>query len=326
MAGILVIAEHCQGQFQLTTLEAVAAAEKLKQSTGEPICVAIISRQPAAFVPSASVAAVDEIIAVTIPSDEFEPHIYQTVLRRLMEARKPSVILMTHSVDSWAVAPAFAAETGVGFATDIFDLRYEDGALVATRTLYKEKVFVDLDFPGKSTVLLTIRSKAFKPAEGASKPAITVLEMPDVQPQATHLGWKEPLASGDIDIPGAEFILSIGRGVGEEPNLKQFVELAEALGATLGCSRPIADNGWLPKARQVGQSGKIAANCKLYIAMGISGAVQHQWGMKHVENIIAVNKDPGASIFSIAKYGIVGDIFEIARELKIQAAGQKTED
>ena len=119
-----------------------------------------------------------------------------------------------------------------------------------------------------------------------------------------------------MDIVGANFIMSIGRGIGEETNVEQFRELASSLGATLGCSRPIADSGWLPKAHQVGQSGKTAAACKLYIAMGISGSVQHMAGMKHVENIIAVNTDPEASIFSIAKYGIVGDIFDIAEELR----------
>ena len=228
---------------------------------------------------------------------------------------------MAHSVDSWAVAPAFAAETGVGFATDVFDLAVDGGGLIATRAGYKEKVFVELDFPGKETVLLTIRSNVFKPAEGAAQPTVTAFDAPAAPTATTHLGWKEPAGAGGVDIPGAEFILSIGRGVGDEANVEQFLELADVLGATLGCSRPIADNGWLPKARQVGQSGKLAANCKLYVAMGISGSVQHQWGMKHVETIIAVNKDPDASIFQVAKYGVVGDMFDIAEELKALTAG-----
>jgi electron transfer flavoprotein alpha subunit len=319
MAGILIIAEHRQGQFRPITLEAVAAAEKLKASSGDGIAVAVIAPQPDIYVPWVSVAAVDEVITVTAPNDEFDPDVTQAAVKALIAARKPSVVLMAHSVDSWAVAPAIAAELGLGFATDVFDLGYDDGILIATRAAYKEKVFVEIDFPGKETVLLTIRSNAFKPAGGTGSPAVSVLPVPGLQPRTEHQGWQEPPASGGIDIPGAEFIMSVGRGVGDEANVEQFAELAEALGATLGCSRPIADNGWLPKARQVGQSGKLAANCKLYIAMGISGAVQHQWGMKHVENIIAVNKDADASIFTIAKYGVVGDMFEIAEELKAQA-------
>jgi electron transfer flavoprotein alpha subunit len=114
----------------------------------------------------------------------------------------------------------------------------------------------------------------------------------------------------------AEFILTIGRGIGEEAKVPQFRELADAVGATLGCSRPIADAGWLPKSRQVGQSGKTASACKLYIAMGVSGAIQHLAGMKHVSTIVAVNSDAEASIFGVAKYGIVGDVFEIADELR----------
>ncbi|MDB5397851.1 MAG: Electron transfer flavoprotein alpha subunit [Rhodospirillales bacterium] len=321
MAGILIIAEHRQGQFRPVTLEAVAAAEKLQASSGESIAVAVIAPQPAVFVPWVSVSAVDEVVTVTTPNAEFDPDVTGTAVKALIAARKPSVVLMPHSVDSFGVAPAIAAELGVGFATDVFDLRYDGGELVATRAAYKEKVFVEIDFPGKETVLLTIRSNAFKPAGGTGQPAVTEISVPGIEPRTEHLGWQEPPASGGIDIPGAEFIMSVGRGVGDEANIEQFVELAEALGATLGCSRPIADNGWLPKARQVGQSGKLAANCKLYIAMGISGAVQHQWGMKHVENIIAVNKDADASIFTVAKYGVVGDMFEIAEELKAQAGG-----
>lgn len=319
MAGILVIAEHRQGQLRPVTFEVIAAAAKLKQATGDTVAVAVLANDPGGFTPSLGVEGVDEIVTVAVPNVEFDPHVTQVALKALLEACSPSVILMAHSVDSWAVAPAFAAQTGIGFATDVFDFRIEDGELIATRAAYKEKTYVDLDFPGKKTVLLTIRSSVFKPAEGTAQPAVTALDLPAIDGATRHLGWKEPPASGSIDIPGAEIILSVGRGVGDETNIQEFADLADRLDATLGCSRPIADNGWLPKARQVGQSGKLAANCRLYIAMGISGAVQHQWGMKHVETIIAVNKDPDASIFSIAKYGVVGDMFEIARELKAQA-------
>jgi len=320
MAEILVIAEHRQGELRPASLEAIAAAQKVKQA-GDNVAVAVLAAEAAPFIPPLSVSGVDEIVTIKTMSNEFDPHAAQAALTALYSARKPAIILMPHSVDSWAVAPAFAAATGVGFATDVFDLALEGGSLIATRAGYKEKVFVELDFPGKETVLLTIRSNVFKPAEGSGQPAVTAFEAPGATIATTHTGWKEPASAGGIDIPGAEFILSIGRGVGDEANVEQFLELADTLGATLGCSRPIADNGWLPKARQVGQSGKLAAACKLYVAMGISGSVQHQWGMKHVETIIAINKDADASIFSIAKYGVVGDMFEIAEELAAQAGG-----
>jgi electron transfer flavoprotein alpha subunit len=188
--------------------------------------------------------------------------------------------------------------------------------LVATRGGYGQKVNVEVDFPGRRTVLLAIRGNVFKAPEQAASPRITAFDPPPVQSRAAARAFVELSAGDDVDMTAAEFILTIGRGIGEEAKVAQFRELADAVGATLGCSRPIADAGWLPKSRQVGQSGKTASACKLYIAMGVSGAIQHLAGMKHVSTIVAVNNDAEASIFSVAKYGIVGDIFEIADELR----------
>jgi electron transfer flavoprotein alpha subunit len=315
MAGIIVITEHRQGALRPASLEIIAAALPLKAKAGA-LTVAIIGNAPQSFVPELSVDGVDEIVTVTVAPETFQPDVQQSAVAALIEARKPSIVLIAHGVDAWSYAPAIAATSGYGFATDVFEIAYDGDDLIATRAGYKEKVRIELDFPGKSTVLLTVRTNSFKPAAGSSSPAVTAFAAPSIEPRTSHTGWKEPAASGGIDIPGAEFIVSIGRGVGDETKVEQFLELADGLGAVLGCSRPIADNGWLPKARQVGQSGKLAANCKLYVALGISGSVQHLWGMKHVETIIAVNSDPEASIFSVARYGVVGDMFEIAEELQ----------
>ncbi len=315
MAGILVIAEHRQGALRPASLEIIAAALPLKAKAGA-LTVAIVGSAPQSFVPELSVEGVDEIVTVAVASEVFQPDVQQSAVAALIGARKPSVVLIAHGVDAWSYAPGIAASAGYGFATDVFEIAYDGDDLVATRAGYKEKVRIELDFPGKATVLLTVRTNSFKPAAGSSSPTVTAFAAPSVEPRTSHTGWKEPAASGGIDIPAAEFIVSIGRGVGDETKVEQFLELADGLGAVLGCSRPIADNGWLPKARQVGQSGKLAANCKLYVALGISGSVQHLWGMKHVETIIAVNSDPEASIFSVARYGVVGDMFEIAEELQ----------
>jgi electron transfer flavoprotein alpha subunit len=314
MAELLVIAGQREGELHPASLEAIAAARGVKQA-GDTLAVALIAADPQALVGALSVEGVDEVIAIKA-SDDFQPDLTEAVILALAEARKPALIATAHGVDAWSFAPAAAVKLGCGLATDVQALRLEDGALVATRAGYAEKVLVDLDFPGKATVLLTIRTNVFEPAAGSGAPKVTAMAAPAADIATTHEGWKPPADAGGIDIPGSEFILSIGRGVGDESNVEQFLELAGGMGATLGCSRPIADNGWLPKARQVGQSGQLAANCKLYIAMGVSGSVQHQWGMKHVENIVAVNTDPEASIFSIARYGIVGDMFEIAEELQ----------
>lgn len=318
MTETLVVAEHRDGAFRPVTLEAIGAANRLKETAGARTVVAVIAAQTDALVKAASVEGVDEVVAMQAPSNDFQPDFYEAAIAALIEQRSPAVVMLAHTVDAWSIAPVVAARTGCGFATDVFDVRFEDGAPVVTRAGYKEKVRMEIDFPGKQTVLLTMRSNVFPPAEGAADPAVSSAEAPQVEVRTTHEAWREPEYAGDVDIPGAEFIVSIGRGVGDENNVEQFLELAEQMGATLGCSRPVADAGWLPKARQVGQSGQLAASCRLYIALGISGAVQHQWGMKHVPTIVAINTDPEASIFSIAHYGIVGDIFEIAEELKNQ--------
>jgi len=315
MAGILVIAGQRDGAFRPASLEAIAAANSIK-GEGDTLAVAIIAAGPDAFVGALSVEGVDEVIAVKAGSSDFQPDLVEAVVAALAGARKPALIVAAHGIDAWSWAPAAAARLGFGFASDVQALRYDEGELLATRAGYAEKVLVELDFPDRETVLLTIRTNVFDPAGGTASPAVTAMDAPACEISTTHVGWKQPEDAGGIDIPGSEFVLSVGRGVGDESSVEQFLELADQLGATLGCSRPIADNGWLPKARQVGQSGQLAASCKLYIAMGVSGSVQHQWGMKHVETIVAVNTDPEASIFSIARYGIVGDMFDIAEELE----------
>ena len=315
MAEILVIAGQRDGALHPASLEAIAAAKSVK-AEGDKLAVAIMAADPNALVGDLSVEGVDEVIAVGARTDDFHPDLVEAAVMALAEDRKPSLIATAHGVDAWSFAPTVAAKLGCGFASDVQALKHEDGELVATRAGYAEKVLVDLDFPGKETVFLTIRTNVFEPAGGSSSPGVTPMDAPRCEVSTTHEGWQQPEDAGGIDIPGAEFILSVGRGVGDESNVEQFLELAEGMGATLGCSRPIADNGWLPKARQVGQSGQLAANCRLYVAMGVSGSVQHQWGMKHVETIVAVNTDPEASIFSIARYGIVGDMFEICEELE----------
>ncbi len=319
MSGILVIAEQRRGELRPQSLELVTAAQDLR-CDGETVAVAIIAAAPEAFIPALTLAGVDEIVIVKTAPAEFDPDTVESAVAALIAQRKPDVVLVPHSVDSFGYAAALAAKLGLGFATDVFDVRRVDGELVATRGGYGQKVAVEIDFPGRATVLLALRGNTFKaPEPGATPPStlkVTRFEVPVVASRGKAHEFIEPPAGDDVDMTAAEFILTIGRGIGEEAKVAQFRDLADAIGATLGCSRPIADAGWLPKSRQVGQSGKTASACRLYIAMGVSGAIQHLAGMKHVSTIVAVNSDAGASIFGVAKYGIVGDIFEIADELR----------
>ena len=313
MSKVLIIAEHRRGELRPVTLELVTAAKSIPSAK---VTVAVIANDPPNLVPSISVPGVDEILTVKVPSRDFEPDTYETVIKALIEARNPTVVLVPHSIDSFGYAAALAAKGGYGFATDVFKIDSPDGTLIATRPGYGQKVNVEVDFPGKDIVLLAIRGNVFKPPEGTAAPPVSEFTAPPIKARVTSRDFVEMSAADDVDMTAAEFILAIGRGIGEQSNVEQFRELADKVGATLGCSRPIADAGWLPKSRQIGQSGKTATACKLYVAMGISGAIQHLAGMKHVSTIVAVNADAGASIFTIARYGIVGDIFEISEALR----------
>jgi electron transfer flavoprotein alpha subunit len=315
MSGILVIAEQRRGELRPVSLELVAAAQNLRQP-GDEVAVAVLCASPERLAGALSVAGVDEIVTVKTAAPEFDPDTFEAAVGALVAARQPQVVLIAHSVDSFGYAAALAARAGLGFATDVFKAERDAGELVATRGGYGQKVSVEVDFPGRSTVLLAIRGNVFKAAEQTASPRVTAFDAPAPQSRSIGREFIEMSAGDDVDMTAAEFILTIGRGIGEEAKVPQFRELADAVGATLGCSRPIADAGWLPKSRQVGQSGKTASACKLYIAMGVSGAIQHLAGMKHVSTIVAVNTDAEASIFGVAKYGIVGDIFEIAEELR----------
>ncbi len=315
MSGVLVIAEQRRGELRPVSLELIGAAQGLRRA-GDEVAVALLAAAPERHVDALKLAGVDEIVTINVPAAEFDPDTFESAIGALIAERRPDVVLMAHSVDSFGCAAALAARLGLGFATDVFKMERIEGELVATRGGYGQKVNVEVDFPGRSTVLLAVRGNAFKPPEAPAAPKVSAFAAPAAPSRSVGREFVELSAGDDIDMGAAEFILTIGRGIGEEAKVAQFRELADAVGATLGCSRPIADAGWLPKSRQVGQSGKTASACKLYIAMGVSGAIQHLAGMKHVATIVAVNSDAEASIFGVAKYGIVGDIFEIAEELR----------
>jgi electron transfer flavoprotein alpha subunit len=316
MSGILVIAEQRRGELRPVTLEMVGAAQAVRRSADERVAVALLADEPQRLIPGVSVAGVDEIVTVQTAARDFDPDALEAAVGALIEARRPALVLVPHSIDSFGYAAALAARGNYGFATDVFRIGYDGDALLATRGGYGQKVNVELDFPGRKVVVLALRANVFKPPEGRATPAVSQFAAPPTRTRLTGLEFIEPAAGDDVDMTSAEFILAIGRGIGEQANVARFEQLARALGAVLGCSRPIADAGWLPKSRQIGQSGKTASACRLYVAMGISGAIQHLAGMKHVSTIVAVNADAGASIFSIATYGIVADIFEIADALR----------
>ena len=317
MSGILVVAEHLQGELCDITGEMIGAAVAIKDRLGGPVMAAVIGNGGAELARQANLEGVDEIITVDSGSPHFDASLYEEAVCQLGAKRRPRVILIGHTVSGMAYAAAVAARLGSGFASDVSALDVESGQVIATRGGYGNKVNLELGFPGKGVVTLSLRGATFKPPEAGGLVAVNAaqVDLSGVEPSTVHLEYQEA-PPADVDVSKAEFILSVGRGIRDKENLHRFAALAERLGATFGCSRPIVDSGWLPNAHQVGQSGKVASNCKIYIALGISGAVQHLFGMKHVETIIAVNTDPEAPIFNVATHGTTLDLFEVAGALE----------
>ncbi|MFO7571543.1 MAG: electron transfer flavoprotein subunit alpha/FixB family protein [Gaiellaceae bacterium] len=307
--SVLVVAEHLRGQVREVTRELVSAGAPLG-----PVTVAVIARDPATLVAEVDVAGVDEIVSVAAGADEFEADTYLQVLEALIDARRPRVVLLPFSVNAMAYAPALAVRHGLGFASDVHGVALEGDAVVATRSFYGGKVDAEVEFPDAETVLLLLRPTAWGPAEGTGSAARSALDVTVFPPRASHVEFEEVATSSDVDITQADLLLAIGRGIGDADALPQFEELAAKMGATLAVSRPLVDAGWMPASRQVGQSGK-TVKPKVYVALGISGAVQHLAGMKASSTIIAVNTDPEASIFGVAHYGAVADLFDVAEEL-----------
>ncbi len=310
MPGTLVVADHLRGELRPVTLELVSAAKEL----GGPTSALLVGGDPASLTDALNVDGVDEILTCAVAAEEFENDVYQAAVEAAIEAKQPDVVLLGFTVNSMGFGPALAAKLGTGFASDVFAVTRDGDAILAQRSFYGAKVSAELEFPGHDRVILLLRPTTWPQAEGPGNATTTELSPPGVESRARHKEFVE-VATGDVDITTADFLLSVGRGVGEKEAITQFEELADRMGATLSVSRPIVDAGWMTNARQVGQSGK-TVKPKVYLALGISGAVQHLAGMKTSGTIIAVNTDPEAAIFNVAHYGAVADLFEVAEELE----------
>jgi electron transfer flavoprotein alpha subunit len=312
MGGILVVAEARRGELREVSLELVGAALPLKDAAGGRLAVAIVDASPDAHAAALGCDGVDEVLTVHAPAEHFEPHVAQHALAALIEQEQPALVLLGHTIDALGVAPALAAAAGLGFASDVTAIGW-DGGPIATRGAYGDKLVATYDFPGKACTVLLVRAGTFPAASPGAAPVRAVeIDLAGVA-RCEHVEFRE-VPAGDVDITKADFLLSIGRGVEGKDNIERFEELAERLGATLSVSRPLVDAGWMPASRQVGQSGK-TVKPRIYLALGISGAVQHLAGMRTAETIIAVNTDPEAPIFGVAHYGAVADMFELADAL-----------
>ncbi|UIP00719.1 electron transfer flavoprotein subunit alpha/FixB family protein [Halobaculum sp. CBA1158] len=315
MSDVLAVADHRRGELRDVSLEIVRAGRELADDLGGDLHVAVIAGDVDAFAGRLSLEGVDAIHTVDA-GEEFNHDLYAGATTALYEELAPTAVLMPNSVNGLDYAPAVANRLDLPLVSDAVGLSY-DGGLEATREMYGSKVETTVELT-EEPFAVTVRGGEWAAVEAdADVPVEAFVYDFDESASGARVQGFEEVGAGDVDIAEAEFLVSIGRGIEEEENLELIEELVEATGATLSSSRPIVDNGWLPKNRQVGQSGK-QVTPDVYLAIGISGAVQHVAGMKGAETIIAINTDPNAPIFDIADYGVVGDLFDVVPALTEQ--------
>ena len=312
---VLAVAEHRRGELRDVSLELVTAGRRLADAYGTDLHVAVVSGDVDRYADNLNRDGVDAIHTVNF-GEEFNHDVYVQALEALAADLAPRVLLAPHTVNGLDYAPALASRLDYPLVTDAVDLSVDE-SLVVTSEMYGSKVETTIEVASERA-LVTVRPAEWPAAEGVGDAPVEAFDaaVDESAVGSTVTGFEE-VAGGDVDITEADVLVSVGRGIGEEENLDIIHDLAEALGATVSASRPVVDNGWLPKNRQVGQSGKVVTP-DVYIAIGISGAVQHVAGVKGADTIVAINDDPNAPIFDIADYGIVDDLFEVVPALTEQ--------
>jgi electron transfer flavoprotein alpha subunit len=309
--SVLVIAEQRDGKLNRATWETIAAA----QQAGGPLRVAVIGAAVEAVAGELAAAECERVIAVEDQAlGEYTADGFVLALSALIEQEQPALVFLPHTYQTRDFAPALAARLGRPLITDVTGVKKDGDRLVCVRPMFQGKLNADVAAGGPPPHLVTCQIGAFRAdsaARGAAAaPVVKAAVAVDVSRirQKPEAPFKE--AKQAVDLSQASRIVAVGRGIKAQENLKVAEQLAQALGAELAASRPICDAGWLPLDRQIGSSGQTVAP-KLYVALGISGAIQHLVGMKGSRTIVAINKDADAPIFEVADYGIVGDLFEV---------------
>ena len=317
MSGILVITEQSGGAWHRVSQEALGAGLELGRALGVAVRACVYGS--GASVAAAELAAypVEQVIALESPLLEaYTADGAALALEWLVREERPEVVVMPHSYQVRDYASRLATRLGRALLADATGFRVEDGAAVFQRQLFQGKLTGDFVFETPGPNFVSVQAGSFRAPEAGAAAAAVETRTPELDAARIRQTPEAPFREADraVDLTAAERIVAVGRGIREEGNLALAQELAEALGAELGASRPICDNGWLPMERQVGSSGQTVAP-KLYVAVGISGAIQHLVGMKGSGCIVAINKDADAPIFEAADYGIAGDLFDVVPAL-----------
>lgn len=317
---ILVVAEQGAARLNRASWEAVASAQQLAAQSGlGPVAIAIAGH---ALDESARELAAADVSTVFVADAEalsvYTPDAFIQALLQIIERTAPQYVVFPHTYQTRDYVPALASTLDRALVTDVIAIKQHGGTTAFARPMFQGKLTADVAPEGPAPHLVTIQIGAFRADQARRGASAAPIERLDVAIDAAAVRQRPEApfqeAKAAVDLSQAERIVAVGRGIKNAENLAVAERLAAAFGAELAASRPICDNGWLPMERQIGSSGQTVAP-KLYVALGISGAIQHLVGMKGARTIVAINKDPEAPIFEVADYGIQGDLFEIVPAL-----------
>jgi electron transfer flavoprotein alpha subunit len=313
--GILVIAEQRGGTWNRMSWETLVAGQQLAAQTGQTVSAAVAGQGIAALAGELARKKLDRVYAVEHQLlASYTADGYTAALEQLIRKTSPSLVLFPHTYQVRDFAPKLATRFNQVLISDAIGFRVESGAPIFVRQLFQGKLNADVKPGGGEPHFASIQAGAFRAdqlAEGAAQIENFTRDLNAIRAKPLDPFRESGRA---VDLTAADIIVSVGRGIKEKENIPIVEELAKALGAELAASRPICDSGWLPMERQVGSSGQTVSP-KVYLAVGISGAIQHLVGMKGAKTIVAINKDANAPIFEVADYGIVGDLFEVVPAL-----------
>jgi electron transfer flavoprotein alpha subunit len=320
--SILVILEQSSGTFHRMSFETLAAAQAIGSALELPVSAAVLGGAVEKLASDVAAYDLQHVYAVEGESlAQYTPDAYVPAVEALVRSSGAQYVLFPHTYQVRDFAPRVATRFGTVLVSDVVEIRCsgKTDRPVFVRQLFQGKLNADVEYSCPGPYFASVQAGAYRaddlrPSADAAPVQIVAAEAVTVRSRP-----EEPFreSARALDLGGAEIIVSVGRGIREQENIGLVEELASALGAELAASRPICDNGWLPMERQVGSSGQTVAP-KVYIAVGISGAIQHLVGMKGSKTVVAINKDPEAPIFEVADYGIVGDLFEVVPALSEQ--------
>jgi len=314
---ILIVLEESNGQIHRMGLESIAAGQRLSDEMGLTAGALVLGGNADGLADQASKYQLGEVLKVNDALlESYSADGYSEAVKQIIDQENPTYVLFGHTYQVRDYVPRLSAKLNKPFLVDNIAIRVENGQPIFTKQMFNAKLSADVEANGSGPFLVSFQSAAFS-MDAAAAGSASIRES-TVQLDTAMIRTKsEPPfqeEAGGVDLTSADIIVSIGRGIGKEENIPLAVELSKALGGELAASRPVVDSGWLPSAHQIGSSGQ-SVSPKLYLALGISGAIQHVVGMKGSKNIVTINKDPDAPIFEISDYGVVGDILEIIPKL-----------